>query len=184
MERISLAGVELTAYLQQATALSSRPRRSGGNQFRHAMATLAVLVDYRYTSPVLLKAAVLHDLLEEIPSTDAAGIEAIDVDGPAVLRLVLELTRQADESKVAYLARLLQRASAQAKILKVADRISNLTDLHRSLFSHDYIERYLDLTTRYVLPMAWDSDPRMAEEVAELIERRRASLSSKDPPCV
>jgi hypothetical protein len=34
------------------------------------MATLAILLDYKlFDNPVLLKAAVIHDLIEDIPET-------------------------------------------------------------------------------------------------------------------
>jgi len=32
--------------------------------FRHQMSTLAILLDYKFADPVLLKAAVIHDLFE------------------------------------------------------------------------------------------------------------------------
>jgi hypothetical protein len=105
-ERASLESLVLAAYIQKATALIGRRRRVGGNQFRHAMATFAILVDYHYTDAVLLKASVIHDLFEDIPSTDRDSIREIDADGPAVVDLVLEVTRHQDTPKPEYLARL------------------------------------------------------------------------------
>ena len=66
-ERRKLAKLVLAPYIQKATALIGKKRRVGGNQFRHAMATMAILVDYHYTGAVLLKAALIHDLFEDVP---------------------------------------------------------------------------------------------------------------------
>ena len=67
------------------------PRKAGSNMFRHQMSTLAILLDYKTTDPVLLKASVIHDLVEEaagLPGVTREAIEAIDADGPAVYALV------------------------------------------------------------------------------------------------
>lgn len=175
-ERESLASLALAPYIQKATGLIGRSRRVGGNQFRHAMATFAILIDYRYTDPVLLKAAVIHDLFEDMPETDPACIRELDTDGPAVERLVLEVTRRHDETKPDFLERLRDRGSHRAHVLKVADRISNLTDLHETVFSRPHVARYLDETAEYVLPLARAVDANMAVEVADLLARRRAHL--------
>ena len=64
-EKDILAGMVIAPYLQKATALRGVKRYVGGNQFRHAFATLAILIDYHYMDSVLLKASVIHDLIEE-----------------------------------------------------------------------------------------------------------------------
>ena len=52
-------------------ALIGVKRRSGSNMFRHQISTMGILLDYKITDPVLLKAAVIHDLFEDAP--DHAG---------------------------------------------------------------------------------------------------------------
>jgi (p)ppGpp synthase/HD superfamily hydrolase len=187
-ERARLEDIVLAPYVQKATALIGLARRVGGNQFRHAMATFAILVDYHYTDPVLLKAAVIHDLFEDFREARPAEIEAIDEDGPAVLQLAMEVSRRG-ESRSQYLSRLRDDGSRRAKILKVADRISNLTDLNGDVFSATDVAGQLDETERYVLPMADDVNPDMAREIRDLILRKRDSLlqppsseSTVDPP--
>ena len=81
-EKDILASVVIAPYLQKATALRGVRRYVGGNQFRHAFATLAILIDYHYTDAVLLKASVIHDLLEDIKCTSYDEIRSIDDDGP------------------------------------------------------------------------------------------------------
>lgn len=175
-ERLQLAGMVLAPYIQKATALIGRARAVGGNQFRHAMATLAILIDYHYTDPILLKASVIHDLLEDCGEQEAAAVAAIDTDGSAVLALVRELTRS-DEAKVVYLARLRDSGSRGAKVLKVADRISNLTDLSTDVFPPEKILKYLNETRDFVLPMADEVNSEMAREIRDLIARRSVALS-------
>ena len=128
-EKEILAEMVIAPYLQKATALRGVKRYVGGNQFRHVFATLAILIDYHYCDAVLLKASVIHDLIEDVKSTSLEDIRAIDSDGPAVLELVLEVSRRKDEAKDAFLKRILSEGTPMAKVLKCADRISNLTDL-------------------------------------------------------
>jgi GTP pyrophosphokinase len=175
-----LARLTLAPYIQKATVLIGHRRRVGGNQFRHAMATLAILIDYKFTDPVLLKASVIHDLFEDDPDTDRGAIAALDDDGPAVVTLVAEVSRGA-EPKDVYLERIRHRGSRKARILKAADRISNLTDLHNTVFDEDFVRHYLDETERSVLPMALDVDPNMAREISDLVAVRRARLPGMMP---
>jgi (p)ppGpp synthase/HD superfamily hydrolase len=179
-KRIDLAGTTLAPYIQKATALIGHKRKVGGNQFRHAMATLAILIDYDEMNPVLLKAAVIHDLLEDVPDTNIDELRALDGDGHAVVELVLEVTRKKLESRDEYLQGILDGESHLAKVLKVADRISNLTDLNNDIFSLDYISKRLDETARYVLPIAQQVSAHMELEVADLIQRRRELLNIGD----
>ncbi len=176
-EKNELTRLTLAPYIQKATALIGHHRKVGGNQFRHAMATLAILIDYKFTDPVLLKASVIHDLFEDVPDTDPKTIAALDGDGPEVVKLVTEVTRGA-ETKTEFLERIRTKGSYRARILKTADRISNLTDLHRSIFQDNYVQRYLEETERSIYPMALDVNQDMALEVQDLIARRRARLEA------
>ena len=126
-----LAEITLTPYLQKATALIGVERKIGGNQFRHMMATLAILIDYKIIDSAILKASVIHDLLEDLPKTDSDIILNADFEGNEVLSIVRELTRRTDETKIEYLTRVREQGSNKAKIVKLADRISNLTDINK-----------------------------------------------------
>lgn len=172
-----LRSLVLAPYLIKATALIAKARHVGGNQFRHAFATLGILLDYQYFSnSVLLKASLIHDLFEEIPSTDQTAIRNLDSDGDKVTDLVLEVTRKKQETKADYLKRILEQGSFDAKILKAADRISNLTDINRSIFSDIKITLYLDETEEFVVPMAQQVNHDMVIELTDLIRKRRAML--------
>jgi (p)ppGpp synthase/HD superfamily hydrolase len=170
----SLKNLVLAPYILKATALIGVQRQVGGNQFRHCFSTLGILLDYKFFSDsVLLKASLLHDLLEDLPETQVDEIRSIDSEGHQVVALVLEVTRQKDETKSQYLQRVLEFGSRNALLLKCADRISNLTDLHRDTQTIEHISGYLDQTEKYIIPMAKQVNPDMLIELTDLVARRR-----------
>ena len=176
-----LTNLVLAPYIIKATALIGKGRRVGGNQFRHQFATLGILLDYKYfTNSVLLKAAVIHDLIEEIPDTDHSELRSIDADGDRVVKLVLEVTHRPGEPKSVFLKRILETGSMNAKILKIADRISNLTDLNSDSTKESKIVNYLNETEQYVIPMAHQVNCEMVKELNDLISRRREMLKLHD----
>lgn len=170
----TLRNLVLAPYILKATALIGVSRRVGGNQFRHCFSTLGILLDYKlFNDSVLLKAALLHDLLEDLPETQVDEIRKIDDEGAKVVDLLLEVTKREDETKPQYLERVLSEGSQKALLLKCADRISNLTDLHRDTHSDQKITGYLDQTVQYVIPMARKVNADMVIELTDLVTRRR-----------
>ncbi|HUU34245.1 MAG TPA: HD domain-containing protein [Vicinamibacterales bacterium] len=178
----ALAGITLAPYIEKATALISVQRRSGSNMFRHQLSTMAILLDYKMFDAVLLKASVIHDLFENaanLPGATEREIASLDADGPAVYALVTEVTirmaGEVKEPKADYLRRVMQAGSRRARLLKLADRISNLTALG---FVHDpvFVRRYLDETKQWVLPFAGVVNPDMWRELTDLVENRERLL--------
>jgi len=167
-----LKNLVLAPYILKATALIGVSRLCGGNQFRHAFATLGILLDYKYFDAVLLKSSLMHDTLEDLNDQSLDEIRNIDSDGYHVVSLILEVTRGKDETKIEYLEKL-QAASRNAKILKCADRISNLTDLHLDTHTNQKIAEYLDQTEKYILPLAREVNPDFEKELTDLIAKRR-----------
>ena len=172
---IQLKNIYLAPYMQIATGLIGKARHSGGNMFRHQMDTLAILIDYGYIDSVLLKASVVHDTVEDIPDFDKNTIVNVDSEGQQVLDLVLEVTRRDDETKKDFLRRILDTGSQKAKILKCADRISNMISLGY-VTDPKFIERYCDETEFFLLPMALEIDYNMYQELINLIMTRRRYL--------
>lgn len=172
----TLKSTILAPWIFKGTALIGKPRKLGGNQFRHNMATMAILIDYHIVDPVLLKASVIHDLLEEIPETDINDLLQVDSDSSEVVKLVQEVTKNKYESKEKYLAILRDSGSERAKILKCADRISNVTDLHYGIFELKKMYNYLDETEKYVVPIAAEVNHNMFIELTDLISNRRKML--------
>ena len=168
MER--LRDAVLAPYIQLATTLIGRPRRCGGNMFRHQMDTLGILIDYGYVDSVVLKAAIIHDLIEDEPGFSIDEIISLP-DGQTVLTLVREVSRTADESKSEFLTRIRRRGSQHAKVLKVADRLSNMIGLGL-VNDLQFIKRYILETALYVYPIAEEVNENMARELRDLISSR------------
>jgi (p)ppGpp synthase/HD superfamily hydrolase len=155
-----LANITLAPYIVKAMALIGVKRRAGSNMFRHQISTMGILLVYKIVDSILLKASVIHDLFEdapEMPGVTEEEIKRIDSDGPAVYELVMEVTiRVVDgirERKSEYLLRIMQSGSPRARVLKLADRISNITALG---FVHDvaFVKKYLRETRDCILPYA------------------------------
>ena len=173
---LQLRDLSLAPYIQLATELIGKSRHAGGNMFRHQMDTLAILIDYGYIDSVLLKAATIHDTVEDIPDFDRNLILQADLEeGQAVLDLVLEVTRRENEDKRQFLLRILNTGSQKAKVLKCADRISNMISLGY-VTDPKFIERYCDETEYFLLPMAIEVDFNMYQELINLILTRRRYL--------
>ncbi|MDR1179318.1 MAG: hypothetical protein LBK44_02335, partial [Spirochaetales bacterium] len=62
------------------------------------------------------------------------------------------------------------------KILKVADRISNMISLG-FVINVEFISRYTEETVRYVVPIAEEVDQAMLGELNSLVESRRKYVS-------
>ena len=170
-----LSGMHLAPYIQVATWLIGKSREAGGNMFRHQLDTLSVLIDYKYIDSVLLKASLVHDLLEDIPDFNHNILLSIDSESHAVYELVLEVSRRHEESKPDFLSRIKEKGSQNAKILKVADRISNMISLG-FVNNIEFVERYIKETETYVLPIAKEINNDMVIELTHLVESRKLFL--------
>jgi (p)ppGpp synthase/HD superfamily hydrolase len=178
----SLANTTLAPYIVKAMALIGVKRRSGSNMFRHQISTMGILLDYKIVDPVLLKASVIHDLFEDaatMPGVTEDEIKRIDSDGPAVYELVMEVTIKLvdgiKEPKSEYLLRIMQTGSNRARVLKLADRISNIFALG---FVHDvaFVRKYLRETRDHILPHAESVNADMFRELSDLVENREQML--------
>jgi len=170
-----LSGMHLAPYIQVATLLIGKSRRAGGNMFRHQIDTMGILIDYGYIDEVLLKASIVHDLIEDIPDFNHNILLSVDADSKAVYDLVMEVTRNKGEVKANFLTRIKEIGSYNAKVLKVADRISNMISLG-FVNNLDFIERYINETEQYILPIARDVSQYMVTELVDLINSRRNYL--------
>lgn len=165
--------------------LSRLKRKSGmGTQFRHQVATFAVLLEYGFSyDSVLLKSALLHDVLEDgmLQENDFAALLSTDREGTEVYRLVREVSIRMNEKKEDYLNRIMQHQSSdRAKILKLADRIANLCELAYYTLDKAFIHRYLLETQQCILPFAQAIHQEMAAELHALVELTLNSLQNKD----
>jgi len=174
----ALRNMTIAPYIVKATALIGIQRKSGSNMFRHQISTFGILLDYKITDPVVLKASLIHDLFEDaanMPGVTQGEIKDLDADGPAVYNLVMEVSiRRANElkePKSEFLLRIMQSGSNRAKVLKLADRISNIESLG---FVHDsnFVKKYLTETREFILPYALAVNADMYKELFDLVENR------------
>jgi GTP pyrophosphokinase len=175
-DMLRLKRMHLAPYMQLATALIGNLRRSGGNMFRHQLDTMAILIDYGYIDSILLKASVIHDLIEDVPGFDRDRILEIDDESAEVYKLVLEVTRRQIETKAEFLERIREFGSDKARVLKSADRISNMISLGY-VTDVEFVKRYTDETENLIFPIAALADERMLGELKELVATRREYLS-------
>ncbi|MDR1840225.1 MAG: hypothetical protein LBQ93_11665 [Treponema sp.] len=170
-----LKEMRLAPYMHIATHLIGKSREGGGNMFRHQLDTMSILIDYSYIDSVLLKASVVHDLLEDIPDFNHNILLSIDFESHEVYNLVKEVTRRNGETKHEFLIRIREKGSHNAKILKVADRISNMISLG-FVNNIEFVERYINETEQYLLPIAAGVSQYMLNELEDLIKSRRKYL--------
>jgi (p)ppGpp synthase/HD superfamily hydrolase len=175
-DMLRLKRMHLAPYMQLATALIGNLRRSGGNMFRHQLDTMAILIDYGYIDSTLLKASVIHDLIEDVPGFDRDRILEIDDESAEVYKLVLEVTRRQIETKAEFLERIREFGSDKARVLKCADRISNMISLGY-VTDVEFVKRYTDETENLIFPIAALADERMLGELKDLVATRREYLS-------
>jgi len=176
-QMLQLSGLHLAPYIQLATILIGKPREGGGNMFRHQLDTMSILLDYKYIDSVLLKASLVHDVLEDIPDFNHDVLLSIDLDSQAVYDLVMEVSRRSYESKPDFLTRIREKGSRYAKILKVADRISNMISLG-FVNNLEFVERYIIETEKYLIPIAAEVEQNMLTELNDLVASRRKYLNN------
>ncbi len=171
-----LKGMYLAPYIHLATGLRGKARHAGGNMFRHQIDTMATLIDYGYIDSVLLKASIVHDVLEDIPDFNVNELLSIDSEAPSVYELVMEVTRRPGQTKPEYLQHIIRHGSQRAKVLKCADRISNMISLG---FVNDpeFIKRYCNETEVYVFPIALEVNFDMYNELLYLVQSRLQYLA-------
>jgi len=174
-EMLHLRETHLAPYIQLATVLIGKSRMSGGNMFRHQIDTMAILIDYGCIDTVLLKASIVHDILEDIQDFNHNQLLSIDYESHLVYELVKEVTKNPGETKPQFLTRVLKDGSPNAKILKVADRISNMISLG-FVTNMDFVNRYTNETEQYIYPMAEQVNWYMLQELKSLVESRRRYL--------
>lgn len=158
-------------------------RKTGVPYLEHLLEALQVLVQgARITSPDVLVAAVLHDVVEDTPVTpDEISAEF----GPRVAELVGWVTIPAPgpgetraAARQAYLRRL-QDAPPDAVLVKLADRASNVQTLRNLPLAQQ--RSYYEQTVSYIVPLAagqpwfatWYAD--WQAELADLAEPRTAA---------
>ena len=115
---------------------SSQTRRGGAPYISHPNAVADGVAKFKGSSKNIEKiknAAYLHDTLED---TDTTYEELLQQFGKVTADMVAELTSDKEEikkvGKTAYLQQKMARMSSYALVVKLVDRLHNLSDLKQS----------------------------------------------------
>ena len=76
------------------------------------------------------------------------------------------------------MGRIREFGSDKARVLKSADRISNMISLGY-VTDFEFVRRYTDETENHVFPIATLADERMLDELKELVATRREYLARR-----
>lgn len=163
-------GLYLAAAQWAVDAHDGQRRKSGQPYVLHPLRVASRIlwspleVDERHTA---LIAAILHDTLED---TDLPRERIHDRFGKQVLSVVVELTQDPSLPKEARRQKMIDECggySRVAKVVKLADRWDNLTELEN--MSEEFITRYCREATQMVEAMrgTWLAAERAIEEIVE-----------------
>lgn len=156
--------------------------RDGEAAVPYACHPVEVMLTLRHrcgvTDEVLLCAALLHDTVED---TNVTLAEIEDVFGLNVARLVKEVTRieppiTPGQSKQAHwelrtglLLKEIGRMSHNARLIKLADRLSNITESERTRSGKKRI-RYRSQTIWILQAIPRETHPTLWDAVAQVLE--------------
>jgi guanosine-3',5'-bis(diphosphate) 3'-pyrophosphohydrolase len=118
------------------------------------VATMALCLNM---SPVAVQAALLHDVLEDTPTT-AAELKKSDIDATTIA-LIQKLTRSPEETRPQYMERV-GKMKGEAKILKCLDRYHNLLRAF-SMKDAAYLDRYISEAEHYYL-VSFQTTPQLS----------------------
>lgn len=126
-------------------------RKSGEPYIVHPIKVAKIIRENKESHKIneLISAAFLHDTLED---TSASEKELKELFGELVLSLVKELTTDEQEKeklgKKEYLAEKMKNMSSWALVIKLADRLDNVSDLNQG--TPEFKKRYTE-ETEYIL---------------------------------
>lgn len=162
------------AFAAEAHGSVGQTRKYTGEPYiNHPVEVMEIVRGVEHTDE-MLAAALLHDTIEDTPTTR----EDVEREfGPKVAALVMELTDQCHEGnratrKAAEAARL-GTISPEAQTVKIADFISN----SRSIVEHDpgFARVYLREKVR-VLSVMTDGDPSLYAQALRQIEDAKEAI--------
>lgn len=156
-------------------AHKAQTRDDGSPYHFHCARTLRNAVEqFGVTDPAALKAAVLHDVLED---TGVTAEELRKRFGDKTVRYVQLLSKPPlnpgetyEQRNTRYLERLEGSGLKDAVALKLSDRTDNIDDAHL-MPDLDKVRRYLDDTRGHYIPLAQRHFPERAAELQAKVSR-------------
>lgn len=181
------------AHTLATKAHEGQRRRHGAPYIGHPRAVTAIATDLGHAVGLPLSdadraAGILHDVIEDNADYTEAVIAAhVGVDVAHQVSL-LSKAGKGDAVVIAYYARLQAEGTPRTKLLKVADRLHNLSELHKA---HDdgKLDEYVAETERFVVPLAQSIDGTIGAgllaALADGIDNARrngAAIAGRSPP--
>ena len=148
--------LDIEAILEFAKERHAGQTRADGSPYvNHPIRVSEIVAKYKPSSNsnILKAGALLHDVLED---TYTSYRELIDKFGLVVASLVMEVTSSDFVSKMVgkqiYLSHKMRYMSSYALVIKLADRLDNLTDVHalpvakiqKTFFDTIYMLNYIE----------------------------------------
>ncbi len=165
---VAAHGAETRTDLRRALAFArarhaDQTRRGSDTPYWvHLVRVALELARWGQATPLLVKAALLHDVVEDTPTSPAEVERGFGEDVADMVRWLTSPPSHDRAGCDAYYLRLLEDGPPEARVLKLADRSDNLRsiqalvmrteDLHRR-----WAARYLRSTARDVMPLTADA---------------------------
>jgi GTP diphosphokinase / guanosine-3',5'-bis(diphosphate) 3'-diphosphatase len=122
-------------------------RDDGAEYFEHPIRVCRYLLNHGIRDDVTLTASLLHDIIEDTPTTRE---ELAEIFGEEVANIVDLLSKKKKVPAEVYYKEI--TSDIRAIIIKAADRACNIDDMI-DVFTIERLERYIKDTEGFVLPM-------------------------------
>ena len=159
-----------------------RKGKESSPYINHPIAVAEILTNYGgITDLATIQAGLLHDTVEDTKTTPD---ELAEQFGDEVMQLVMEVTDDKGLDKAERKRLQIEHSkhlSAKAKMIKMADKISNITDIVRVPPEHWDDDRrlaYFDWSEK-VAAGCRDANQRLAERFDELVSEARSIVTNQ-----
>lgn len=160
------------AYRFAQKAHAGQKRDDGTPYYHHCARVMRNLVEFGETDPSVLKAALLHDTLEDSNRSQAEIASQFGERTGELVRLLTKPPLRDGESYDQRNARYLEglKHDSGAVAIKVADRLDNLEDVHL-VPDREFLRRYLPDSRDHYVELARENHPTVAARMEDLIGR-------------
>jgi thiamine-phosphate pyrophosphorylase len=140
-----------------ADAHQGQTRRHGAPYIEHPRAVLRLVDDLAYAvglpiDDAVRATALLHDVIEDSPVTEASLAEKFGADVARRVALLTKTGKGPDATR-AYYDRLMREADPATRLVKACDRCHNLSELHKDADAGK-LAKYVEETRQHVIPLA------------------------------
>ena len=171
-EELALVG---RAYEVAEAAHAGQMRDEGTPYIVHPVRVAVSLVDeLEIYSPQLICGALLHDVIEDSPTTRE---DIAEMFGEEIAHIVWLLTKFEDVSLGAYLRAIEEAAHTGAPLVKLCDRLDNLRFLAHSPRAEKK-RRYIRTTEAFYLPLAARTNRYLYYELHRWLEEARRHVKA------